>query len=73
MSQAQELPGTPEPDEPTVEDVLPVTEQAPRDRHEHGKAPQRLNDEALAHRAEQERVEAGVDDYDPNDVPCATE
>lgn len=58
-------------DEETLDDVLPVTEQAPRDRHAHAKAPDRLNDDALAHRVEQERVQAGVDDYDPDDLPPA--
>ena len=47
------------------------TEQAPRDRHEHGKQPPRLNDDA--HRTEQERVEIGLDDYDPDEVPSATD
>ncbi len=60
-------------DEPNLDDVLPVTESAPRDRQEHGKAPEHLNDDELARRAEQERIQAGVDDYDPNEVPPATE
>jgi hypothetical protein len=47
------------------------TEQAIPDRHEHGKMPAHLNDDELARRTEQERVEAGLDDYDPNDVPDA--
>ena len=59
------------PDNPNLDDVLEPTEQAPRDRHEHGKMPAHLNDDALAERTEHERVELGLDDYDPNDVPSA--
>ena len=58
-------------DEETLDDVLPVTEHPTRDRHEHAKAPDRLNDDELARRTEQERVQAGIDDYDPDDVPPA--
>ena len=59
-------------DQPNLDDVLEPTEAAPRDRHEHGKAP-RPDDDALAHRTEEERVQAGIDPYDPDDVPSATE
>lgn len=62
-----------DPDEPTLDDVMQPTESAPRDRQEHGKAPARPNDDELAHRAEQERIAAGVEDYDPDEVPPATE
>ena len=44
-----------------------------RDRHEHGGAPQRLDDDKLAEIAEDERVEAGLDDYNPDEVPSATD
>jgi hypothetical protein len=44
-----------------------------RDRREHGGAPAHPDDEALARRTEQERVEAGIDDYDPDEVPPATD
>jgi hypothetical protein len=44
-----------------------------RDRREHAGAPMRPDDEALARRTERERVEAGVEDYDPDDVPPATD
>jgi hypothetical protein len=44
-----------------------------RDRREHGGASQRLNDDQLAELAEEERVDAGVDDYDPDEVPPATD
>jgi hypothetical protein len=58
-----------------------MTEQAPeeqdarfqRDRREHGGAPDRLDDDQLARLAEEERVEAGLDDYDPDEVPAATD
>lgn len=52
---------TPEHDTPTLDDVIEPAEQAPRDRQEHGKAP-RGNDEQLAHRADQEREAAGLQD-----------
>jgi hypothetical protein len=44
-----------------------------RDRREHGGASTHPDDEELARRTEQERVEAGIDDYDPADVPPATD
>ena len=43
------------------------------DRREHGGAPQRLDDDELAEIAEDERVAAGLDDYNPDEVPPATE
>jgi hypothetical protein len=58
-------------DEETLDDVLPATEHATPDHREHGKAPDRLNDDELARRTERERVQAGIDDYDPDDVPPA--
>jgi hypothetical protein len=58
-------------DLPNLDDVIPATEQAIRDRHEHGKMPSHPNDDELARRTEQERVELGIDDYDPDDVPPA--
>jgi hypothetical protein len=60
-------------DEPTIDDVMETTESAPRDRREHGKAPAHPDDDALAHRTEQERVEVGVDEYDPDTLPSAQE
>lgn len=56
---------------PTLDDIQPVTEHAPRDRQEHGKAPGRPDDDDLSRRTEQERVEAGVDDYDADQIPPA--
>ena len=44
-----------------------------RDRREHGGASQRLDDDQLAELAEEERVDAGLDDYDPDEVPPATD
>ena len=44
-----------------------------RDRHEHGGASQHPDDDALAERTERERVDAGLDAYDPADVPPATD
>ena len=58
-------------DEPTLDDVIEPTESAPRDRHEHAKMPSHPNDDALAHRTEQERVELGLEDYDPDTLPAA--
>jgi hypothetical protein len=61
------------PDSPNLDDVITPTEQAPRDRQGHGKQPPRLSDDDLAHRVEQERVAAGLEDYDPDGVPEATD
>ena len=44
-----------------------------RDRREHGGASQRLDDDKLAELAEDERVEAGLDDYNADEVPPATD
>lgn len=62
-----------EPDEPTLDDVMTPTEQATPDHREHAKAPTHLNDEELARRTEQERVQAGLDDYAPDEIPPATD
>ena len=48
-------------------------EEFRRDRREHGGAPQHLDDDQLAREAEEERVEAGLDSYAPDDVPPATD
>jgi hypothetical protein len=61
-----------EPDEPTLADVFVPTERAHPDHREHGKAPAHPNDEELARRTEEERVQAGLEDYDPDEVPPAT-
>jgi hypothetical protein len=44
-----------------------------RDRREHAGAPARHDEEGLARRTERERVDAGIEDYDPDDVPPATD
>ncbi|NGO71094.1 hypothetical protein [Streptomyces boncukensis] len=51
----------------------PQRVRAPGVRREHGGMPTRPDDEELARRAEAERVAAGLADYDPADVPPATE
>jgi hypothetical protein len=48
-------------------------EEFHRDRREHGGASQRLDDDRLARLTEEERVEAGIDDFDPDEVPPATD
>jgi hypothetical protein len=57
-----------------------MTEQTPapdeqfhRDRRVHGGEIDRLDEDQLARLTEEERVEAGVDDYDPDEVPAATD
>lgn len=45
-----------------------------KDRHVHGGLPEQdLDDDALAHEAEDERVEVGLDPFNPEDVPPATD
>ena len=44
-----------------------------RDRREHGGASERFDDDALAERTEAERVDAGLEAYNPDDVPAATD
>jgi hypothetical protein len=48
-------------------------EEFHRNRREHGGASQRIDDDQLARLTEEERVEAGVDDFDPDEVPPATD
>jgi hypothetical protein len=48
-------------------------EEFHRDRREHGGASQRLDDDQLARLTEEERVAAGLDAYDPDEVPPATD
>lgn len=64
---------TEQPDTPDLDDVIDPTAPAPQDRREHGKSPDRIDDDYLEHRTEQERLAAGLDDYDPDAVPPATE
>ncbi len=51
----------------------PPDERFHRDRREHGGAPEHLDDDQLARLTEEERVEAGLDAYDPDEVPPATD
>jgi hypothetical protein len=44
-----------------------------RHRREHAGEIDRLDDDQLARLTEEERVAAGVDDYDPDEVPPATD
>ena len=44
-----------------------------RDRGEHGGVSQRPDDDHLARLTEEERVAAGLDAYDPDEVPPATD
>lgn len=58
--------------------MLPPSSDLPdtsphRDRREHSGAPAHPDDDALAERAEQERVDAGLDAFDPDEVPAATD
>ncbi len=62
-----------EPDRPDLDDVIEPTVAAPKDRREHGKFPDRHEDDYLEHRVQQERVAAGLADYDPDEVPPASE
>jgi hypothetical protein len=48
-------------------------EQFHRDRHEHGGIPGHVDDDRLARLTEEERVSAGIEDYDPDEVPPATD
>jgi hypothetical protein len=55
------------------EDSDEFAEEFHRDRREHGGASQHLNDDQLARLTEEERVAAGLDAYDPDEVPPATD
>ena len=48
-------------------------EEFRRDRREHGGIPAHPDDDKLARLTEEERVAAGLDDYDPDEVPPATD
>ncbi|WP_030436343.1 hypothetical protein [Actinoplanes subtropicus] len=55
------------------EDFTTEAAEGHRDRRFHGGTPAHLDDDELARRTEAERADAGVSDYDPNDVPAATD
>jgi DNA-binding transcriptional MocR family regulator len=57
----------------TEQDPEEPAEEFRRDRREHGGAPEHVDDDRLARLTEEERVEAGIDDYDPDEVPPATD
>ncbi|HTT52018.1 MAG TPA: hypothetical protein VMH35_11515 [Streptosporangiaceae bacterium] len=44
-----------------------------RDRRQHGGEIDRLNDDQLAELTEEERVDAGLDPFEPDEVPPATD
>lgn len=55
------------------QDPEPPAERFHRDRREHGGSADRVDDDQLARLTEEERVEAGVDAFDPDEVPPATD
>ena len=55
------------------EDIHTEAAEGRRDRRFHGGTPAHLDDDELARRADAERADAGVSDYDPHDVPAATD
>ena len=61
-----------DPDEP-AEFVDQFAERFHRNRREHGGEIDRLDPDQLDRLTEEERVEAGVGDYDPDEVPPATD
>ncbi|MDQ0094620.1 hypothetical protein [Paeniglutamicibacter psychrophenolicus] len=60
---------------PGLDDVIePETTALPHSsRRGHGKVPETLDDEDFAAAEYQERVAAGLEDYDPDEVPDATD
>jgi hypothetical protein len=59
------------PDQLPEDDHLP--EDFHRSRREHPGKLERLDDDQLARLTEEERVDAGLDAYDPDEVPPATD
>ena len=57
----------------TEQDSDQPAEEFHRNRSEHPGKLERLDDDQLARLAEEERVEAGLDDFDPDEVPPATD
>ncbi|HEX5201604.1 hypothetical protein ACFQS1_25565 [Paractinoplanes rhizophilus] len=55
------------------DDLTTEAAEGSRDRRFHGGSPDRLDDDELARRTGAERAEAGSADYDPDDVPPATD
>ena len=56
-----------------TEDFNTEAAEGRRDRRFHGGTPAHLDDDELARRTAEERADAGVDAYDPDDVPPATD
>ena len=56
-----------------TDDINTEAAEGQRDRRFHGGSPDHLDDDELARRTDQERADAGVADYDPGDVPPATD
>jgi hypothetical protein len=61
-----------DPDEP-AEYADEFAERFHRSRRTHGGEIDRLDDDELARLTEEERVAAGIDSYDPDEVPPATD
>lgn len=57
----------------TDQDESQPAEQFHRNRHQHGGSPEQLDDDQLARLTEEERVAADLDDFDPDEVPPATD
>jgi hypothetical protein len=57
----------------TEQDPDQPAEEFHRNRRDHPGKLERLDDDQLARLAEEERVEAGLDDFDPDEVPPATD
>jgi hypothetical protein len=57
----------------TEQDADRPAEEFRRDRRQHGGRIDRLDDDQLARLTEEERVAAGVDAFDPDEVPPATD
>ena len=62
-------------DAPNLDDVIEPREDALPDPIHQGHAgqPERLDDDALAEAADQERTAAGLQEYTPGDVPPAAD
>lgn len=72
---ARDQPADERSGEQIRDDVLaaPGPPEVTRDRRQHGGMSDRVDDDALAERVEQERVDLGLIDYSPDDVPPATD
>jgi hypothetical protein len=57
----------------TQQDPEEPAEEFHRDRRYHGGMPAHPDDDRLARLTEEERVAAGIDDFDPDEVPSATD